>query len=99
VASPAFPDLVQRIDQAIRSVTPRGVDTAILPDHSLVLDLGFDSMKVALLSLALEEQLGRTILLERWLSCGANPATLTVGSLHQYVRQVLVGDEEPGTTP
>ena len=60
-----------------------------------MLDLGFDSMKVALLALALEDQIGRPILLERWISNCAEPTGLTVESLHAYVRRVLVGDEQP----
>jgi acyl carrier protein len=86
-------DLEQRVDRAVRSAAPRQLDE-ILPQHSLVLDLGFDSMKVALLSLALEEQFGRAIFLEGWMSAHADPTALTVQSLYHYVREALMGDEE-----
>jgi acyl carrier protein len=92
-------DLEQRVADAIRSVLPAARTVQLLPNDSLVLDLGLDSMKVALLALALEERLGRAILLERWISSCSDPARLSVESLHHYVRTVLADDDETAGLP
>lgn len=60
---------------------------------SLVLDLGFDSLKIASLVMSLEEEFGLPILLNDWIGQVNDPTELTVGSLHEYVFQVLCDEQ------
>jgi len=56
---------------------------------SLVLDLGFDSLKIASLVMSLEERFGTPILLNDWIGQVSDPTQLTVGSLGEYVFEAL----------
>jgi len=60
----------------------------------LVLDLGFDSLRIATLSIAIEEEFGAVILLNEWLSSVDDPDRLTVGSLANYLAGATAGDTE-----
>ena len=60
----------------------------------LVFDLGFDSLRIATLSIAIEEEFGAVILLNEWLSSVDDPDRLTVGSLANYLAGVTAGDAE-----
>jgi acyl carrier protein len=55
----------------------------------LVDDLGFDSLKIASLSIALEKEIGEVILLNDWIGAAASPSDLTVQSLLDYVSTTL----------
>jgi acyl carrier protein len=55
----------------------------------LVDDLGFDSIRIASLSVEMERELGEPLLLNDWVGAVGDPALLTVGSLVDYVRTVL----------
>ena len=58
---------------------------------SLIANLGFNSLRMVSLSLALEDQFGRPLLLNEWISQCEDPRLLTVGSLSAYVQEVLSG--------
>ena len=51
----------------------------------LVDDLGFDSLRMATLSVALEEEFDAAILLNDWIGMADDPASLTVQSLVDYL--------------
>ena len=55
----------------------------------LVDDLGFDSIRIANLSVEIEHELGEPILLNDWVGSAGVPALLTVASLVDFVRGVL----------
>ena len=56
---------------------------------SLVDDLGFDSMRMATLSIALETEFDQVLLLNDWTGAVDDPSHLTVGSLVSYLAAVL----------
>lgn len=66
-------------------------DKSIVPTvgHRLVDDLGFDSLRIANLSITLEEAFGHVILLNDWLSDAYDPRELTVRSLVDYIQTNL----------
>jgi acyl carrier protein len=74
---------------AIRKTAKNALPDAILPEHSFVSDLDFDSMSISLLGLALEDEFGCAILLSGWVERQSQPADLTVGSLVAYLTEVL----------
>jgi acyl carrier protein len=55
---------------------------------SFIADLGYDSLRVASLSMALESELGQPVLLNDWLSSSDDPEQLTVGSLVAYLSEL-----------
>ena len=73
------------ITRAIRNAALGDLPNELSEEHSLVFDLGFDSLAIARLGLTLEQQLGSPILLDSWLSSHSDPAALTVGSLCAFV--------------
>jgi acyl carrier protein len=79
----------ERIVQAIRHAGGDAVPSVVRRDDSLVLRLGFDSMKMALLSLSLETEFGCAIVLDGWIGSHPDPQQLTVGSLSDYVQRAL----------
>jgi acyl carrier protein len=82
-------EVVSALDTAARGSLPSPIE----PAHSLVMHLGFDSMKMSLLSLALEAELGCAIVLDEWIATHSDPNELTVGSLCRFLQEV-VPDEE-----
>ena len=93
VRAPAGDPIFDRVVAAIRSTLKGPLPAAILPNHSFVVDLGFDSMSVALLGLALEDQFNCAILLDGWIAEHNHPAALSVQSLCEYVARSLSPDE------
>jgi acyl carrier protein len=83
------PDYAARVVAAIRDASRAQLPERIEPGHALVRDLGFDSMTIAMLTLALEEQFDCPILLEGWIATSGDPSSLTVSSLAEYIRGVL----------
>jgi len=81
---------------AIRASAGRSLPPDVTAGHSLVFDLGFDSLSMARLGLALEEQFGRPILLDEWLSSESHPRNLTVGSLCAFLGSRLEADDRRG---
>jgi acyl carrier protein len=61
----------------------------VQPHHRLVDDLGIDSMHVASLTIALEDEFDDVLLLSDWIAGASNPSELTVGSLVEYLVGVL----------
>lgn len=61
----------------------------IRPEQHLVEDLGFDSMNVASLTIALEDEFDDVLLLNDWIASAHNPGDLTVASLIDYLVDLL----------
>ena len=61
----------------------------VQPQHRLVDDLGLDSMNVASLTIALEDEFDDVLLLNDWIAGASNPSELTVDSLVEYLVGVL----------
>lgn len=80
-----------RVVDAIRSTALAPLPERIEAHHSLVYDLGFDSMGVAMLSIALEDQFAFPVLLDTWIGAHDGPDGLTVGSLRAYMESLLDG--------
>ena len=74
---------------AVRKTAKNALPNSILPEHSFISDLDFDSMSISLLGLALEDEFGCAILLSGWVERQSQPADLTVGSLCAYLAEVL----------
>lgn len=81
--------ILPRVVAAIRAASKGNVPGDILPEHSFVLDLGFDSMRMVILGLALEDQFARPILLDMWLGSHSDPADLTVTSLCSFLEEAM----------
>jgi acyl carrier protein len=78
-------------DKIIRAVTrtcPHGPQRVAVGDR-LVDDLGFDSIRMASLSVEVEREIGEPILLNDWVGSVGDPSLLTVASLVDYVRTAL----------
>lgn len=80
---------------AIRASARHTLPTRIEPSHRIVDDLGYDSLGIVNLSVALEERIGRPILLDGWIGGAASPSALTVGSLAQWIADAI-SDEDRG---
>lgn len=88
-----YPDCLPRVVRAVRDAAAVPLPDELKEGDSFVLDLGFDSLAMARLGLALEEQFGFPILLDSWLSSQSDPSALTVGSLRAFVVTRLEGHE------
>lgn len=77
----------EKVKLAIRSTGD--VDRQIADAESLILSLGFNSLRIANLAIALEQQVDQPLLLNEWIGRCVDPATLTVGSLCEYIWEVL----------
>jgi acyl carrier protein len=80
--------VMEKVCAALRSVLD-DERAEVRPEHRLVDDLGFDSVNVASLTIALEEQFDDVLLLSDWIAAANSPSDLTVASLADYVRGVL----------
>jgi acyl carrier protein len=92
MSDPNFDLVVASIRAAARHPLP----AIIAGNDSFILNLGFDSMSIARLALALEDQFHQPILLDDWIAQGADPAALTVDSLCRYIDETR-GAYEPAT--
>jgi acyl carrier protein len=81
------------VTKAIRDAASASLPAELTTGQSFVFDLGFDSLAMARLGLALEEQLGCPILLDPWLSSQSDPSALTIGSLCEFVQSRLEAHE------
>jgi acyl carrier protein len=77
--------LLEVVAESIEAAAVFEVPDPILPGHSLVEDLGFDSLTITVLALEIETRLGQSILLNRWVEGVSDPSELTVGSLCAYL--------------
>jgi acyl carrier protein len=84
-------DFDAKIRSAVNSAAGRKL--LVKPSQSFVTDLSFDSLRMVTLSIALEEQFGRPLLLNDWISQFSDPRELTIGSLSAYVASLLEEDE------
>lgn len=80
-------DYVNRTCRAVKNACDTPVD--VRPDLALVADLGFDSLRMATLALALEDEFGSTLLLNEWIARAEDPERLTVASLADFVERQL----------
>lgn len=81
-------DVMVMIVRAIRAAAPGELPDEIEPGHTFLEDLGFDSLTLSVLTLELEEELGRPVLLNRWVERAQSPSGLTVASLRDYLAGV-----------
>jgi acyl carrier protein len=81
-------DVLDKVSTALRAALPRELPESLLREYSLVADLGIDSMSMAMLGLALEDEFHCPILLNDWIAQHGNPESLTVGSLCDYLDAV-----------
>ena len=61
----------------------------VRPEHHLVDDLGVDSVHIASLTIALEDEFDDVLLLNDWIASASNPSELTVDSLVDYLIRLL----------
>lgn len=80
-------ELLELVRQAIDAAATFELPDPVRPEHSLVDDLGFDSLRISALSLEIEERLGHSILLNRWVEGVTEPSELTVESLCTYLAE------------
>ncbi len=90
-------DYMREVLAALDSAARGSLPNPVTPEHSLVLHLGFDSMKMSLLSLALETELGCAIVLDEWIGSHSDPNELTVGSLCRFLQETVTPDEDRAT--
>jgi acyl carrier protein len=89
------PEDVMSNDDTVRTAVYDAVQATLFVPAELhagltfVGDLGFDSLRFASLAIALENAIGRPILLNDWLASTDDPGDLTVGSLLQSIRELL----------
>ena len=81
------PEIEDRIKATILKVMQKTV--SLRKGDSFVAVLGFNSLRMVSLSLALEEEFGCQLLLNDWIASCDDPRDLTVGSLYDYVERVL----------
>jgi acyl carrier protein len=94
--APLDTSVLSVVIEAIRASARHALPTRIEPSHRVVDDLGYDSLGIVSLSVALEDRLGRPILLDGWIGNATSTSSLTVGSLASWV--VLGTQEEDGAT-
>jgi acyl carrier protein len=82
-------DLAARVDEAIRAAGGGRVPAQISRRLRFVDDLGFDSLRISMLALELEERIGAPILLHEWIEASGQPGGLTVGSLQDFVEAAV----------
>lgn len=85
------PDIEDRVKATILKVMQKTV--ALKKSDSFVSVLGFNSLRMVSLSLALEEEFGCQLLLNDWIASAEDPRALTVGSLFDYVERVLAASD------
>jgi acyl carrier protein len=78
-----------KVRAALRQVLGEKTPADVELRDRLVDDLGLDSMNVASLTIALEDQFDDVLLLNDWIAGARNPSELTVGSLVDYVATLL----------
>ncbi len=82
-----------RVATALRTSSRNPLPDELRAEQSLVFDLGFDSLAMTRLGLALEEQFGVAILLDGWISSESDPQALTIGSLCAFLAARIKDDE------
>lgn len=67
----------------------KDIDGDVRPEHHLVDDLGFDSVNMASVTIALEDEFDDVLLLNDWIASASSPSDLTVDSLVDYLVELL----------
>jgi len=80
-------EALQKVRDALSSVISE--DKPVLPEHHLVEDLGLDSVNMASLTIALEDEFNEVLLLNDWIASASSPSDLTVDSLVDYLMDLL----------
>jgi len=80
--------VVEKVLRAVAHSAKRGTRTPA-ENHHMVEDLGFDSLRMATLSIALEEEFDAPVLLNDWIASSEDRSRLTVSSLADYVMGLL----------
>jgi len=83
-------EVLIKVYSAVRQVIPRKKE--LEESHSFVNDLSFDSLRMATLSVALEGEFDRALLLNDWIAGADNPTDLSIRSLTDYLVRILEGD-------
>jgi acyl carrier protein len=83
MTDPMLPIVVR----AVRATATHLESIDIEATHSFVNDLGFDSVAVVMLGIALEDELQCAVMLDGWIARHGDPSGLTVGSLASYLRE------------
>jgi len=83
-------ELLAKVCRAVQRASDRHLKPKAT--HRLVDDLGFDSLGMATLAVALEGELGHALLLNDWIAMAADPSHLTIQSLTDYLATALVGE-------
>jgi acyl carrier protein len=78
----------EKVIRAVARSSPDRQRMVAVTDR-LVDDLGFDSIRIANLSVEIEHELGEPILLNDWVGSAGDPALLTVASLVDFVRNAM----------
>ena len=81
ITDPVLTDVTACIRASARHPLPEVIE----PDHGFVTDLGFDSMSIARLALALEDCFNQALPIDEWIAEAGDPRELTVASLCSYV--------------
>jgi acyl carrier protein len=80
-------EVLTKVRAALVNVLEKDID--VRAEHHLVEDLGVDSVNIASLTIALEDQFDDILLLNDWIATASNPNELTVGSLVDYLIDLL----------
>ncbi len=83
------PAIESKVKKAI--FTTLGKTIELKSTDSFVVALGFNSLRMVSLSLALEDEFETPLLLNDWISGCDDPRQLTVGSLVDYIEKMLKG--------
>ena len=84
-------EILTKVRAALIDVLEKDIE--VRPDHHLVEDFGVDSVNIASLTIALEDQFDDILLLNDWIATANDPRDLTVSSLVDYLIELL---SEPG---
>lgn len=79
------PELFPAVKLALEALVVKSLRKKIVPEASILSDLGMDSLKVVELTVLLEKQLGRPVFLPEWIASVDDPAELTVASLARFL--------------
>jgi acyl carrier protein len=80
--------VLRKVCTAVTNVL-EDTEVEVSPEQHLVDDLGFDSVNVASLTIALEDEFDDVLLLNDWIAGASNPSELTVDSLVDYLFDLL----------
>jgi acyl carrier protein len=80
-------EILAKVRAALVDVLEKDID--VRPEHHLVEDFGVDSVNIASLTIALEDQFDDILLLNDWIATASDPKELTVRSLVDYLSELL----------